>query len=66
VLNLENPYEYVTVRGRVTEITEDGADDHIDALAKKYLDLDEYPYRTDDEVRVTVAIEPEKVNYRGA
>ena len=41
-------------------LTEDGADEFIDALAKKYLDLDAYPYRTSDEKRVTVLIEPDK------
>jgi PPOX class probable F420-dependent enzyme len=66
VFNQENPYEYVTIRGRASEITEEGADDYIDALAKKYMDLDAYPYRQPGEQRVTVAIEPEKVNFRGA
>jgi PPOX class probable F420-dependent enzyme len=65
VLNMENPYEYVTVRGRATRV-EGGADDYIDALAKKYMDADAYPFRSPDEERVTYAIEPEKVNFRGA
>ncbi len=43
VQNMENPYEYVEVRGHVAERTHDGADEHIDALAKKYLDKDSYP-----------------------
>ena len=43
VQNLENPYEYVEVRGRVAERTHEGADEHIDAMAKKYMDADEYP-----------------------
>jgi hypothetical protein len=42
-------------------MTHEGADDHIDALAKKYLDVDSYPYRKADEQRVTIVIEPEKV-----
>jgi PPOX class probable F420-dependent enzyme len=62
VLNLENPYEYVTVRGRA-KLTDDGADEFIDALAKKYMGVDEYPYRSPDEKRVTVVIEAEKVNH---
>ena len=49
----ENPYRYVQVKGRVTEITEKGADAHIDALAKKYLGQDRYPHRRPGEVRVT-------------
>jgi PPOX class probable F420-dependent enzyme len=66
VLNLENPYEYVTVRGRAAQATQDGADDFIDALAKKYLGVDEYPYRSDSEVRVTVSVEADKVNHASA
>jgi PPOX class probable F420-dependent enzyme len=55
----EDPYLYVEVQGRAT-LTEDGADDFIDALAKKYLDKDSYPFRTADERRVTVLIEPDR------
>jgi PPOX class probable F420-dependent enzyme len=55
----DDPYTYVEIQGTVT-LTEDGADDFIDALAKKYLDLDAYPYRTADETRVTVLIEPDR------
>src|SRR5688500_2842161 len=40
-----NPYEYVSVTGRLTEDTHDGADDDIDFLAKKYIDADSYPFR---------------------
>jgi PPOX class probable F420-dependent enzyme len=55
----ENPYRYLEIRGRVTEITEEGADAHIDSLAKKYLGVEKYPYRGPDEVRVMYKIEPE-------
>lgn len=65
VLNRENDYEYVSVRGRVTGATVEGADAHIDALAKKYLGLDVYPFHRDDEQRVIIRIAPEKVTYRG-
>ena len=61
VSNSENPYRYVEVRGKAIEFTHDGADAHIDALAKKYLGLDDYPNRTDKEQRVTIVIEPEKI-----
>jgi PPOX class probable F420-dependent enzyme len=61
----ENPYRYVQVKGRVAEMTEKGADAHIDALAKKYLGQDRYPYRRADEVRVTVKILPEKIQSMG-
>src|ERR1700730_1401736 len=49
VLNLKNPYEYVEIRGRVAKRTHDGADAHIDALAKKYLGQDSYPNRRPGE-----------------
>lgn len=63
VVNQEDPYEALLIRGKVTEITEEGADDDIDALAKRYLGVDEYPYRSPDEQRVIVKVEPEKVGY---
>jgi PPOX class probable F420-dependent enzyme len=61
VQNSENPYEYLEVRGRVSELTRDGADQHIDSLAKKYMDLDEYPLRQPGEQRVIIRVEPEHV-----
>jgi PPOX class probable F420-dependent enzyme len=57
----ENPYRYVEVRGHVEEITEDGAEAHIDKLAKKYLGVEKYPYRREGEVRVIFRIKPGKV-----
>lgn len=64
VMNIENPYEYAQIIGRVAERTHDDADDVIDSLAKKYLGLDEYPFRRPSEQRVTIRIAPEKVMYR--
>jgi PPOX class probable F420-dependent enzyme len=64
VQNLENPYEYVEVRGRVAERTHDGADEHIDLLAKKYMGVDSYPLRQPGEQRVILRIEPEHVYYQ--
>jgi|SRR5579862_1337563 len=61
----ENPYRYLEIRGKVIEITEQGADAHIDKLAKKYLGKDVYPYRQPGEVRVTYVIEAEKVSSMG-
>ncbi len=65
VQNLANPYEYVTIRGQVSERTHDGADAHIDALAKKYLDKDEYPFRQPGEVRVKIRVTPEHLTHNG-
>ena len=61
----DNPYRYVQVIGRVVEMTETGADGHIDALAKRYLGQDRYPFRRPDEVRVTVKVAPERVQGMG-
>ena len=58
ILDPDNPYRYLEVRGRVAEITEDGADEHIDKMAKKYLGQDKYPFRQPGEVRVIFKIEP--------
>lgn len=61
----DNAYRYLEVRGTVVEITEDGADAHIDSLAKKYMGVDEYPFRTPEEQRVIYKIAPEKISSYG-
>lgn len=66
VQNMENPYEYVEVRGSVAERTHDGADEHIDALAQKYLGQDTYPYRQPGEQRVIIRVEPDHVYLNAA
>ncbi|HXQ68524.1 MAG TPA: PPOX class F420-dependent oxidoreductase [Alphaproteobacteria bacterium] len=58
ILDPDNPYRHIQVRGRVKRVTEQGADAHIDALAKKYLGQDKYPYRQPGEVRLIYEIEP--------
>jgi PPOX class probable F420-dependent enzyme len=65
IQNLENPYEYLEIRGRVAERTHEGADEHIDAMAKKYMDVDEYPLRQPGEQRVIIRVEPEHTAVRG-
>jgi PPOX class probable F420-dependent enzyme len=61
----DNPYRYLEIRGRVTEITEDGADEHIDKMAKKYMGVDRYPGRQPGEVRVIYKIEPQRASSMG-
>ena len=61
----ENPYRYLGVRGKVVEITEQGADEHIDKLAKKYLGRESYPGRSAGEVRRIYKIEPLSVHANG-
>jgi len=65
ILDPDNPYRYLEVRGRVVEVTEAGADDHINKMAKKYLGVDVYPYRQPGEVRVLYRIEPERFSSMG-
>jgi len=55
----DDPYRYLEVRGEVVEETEEGASDHIDAMAQKYLGEDEYPFAEPGEVRVIYKIKPE-------
>jgi PPOX class probable F420-dependent enzyme len=61
VIDPEDAYNVVVLRGRVTEVTTDGADAHIDRLAKKYLGLDVYPLHRKDQTRITVRIRVERV-----
>ena len=62
VADRENPYDYVEIRGRA-QGTIDGADEHIDRLAKKYLGRDTYPRRAPGEQRITYVITPERVRH---
>jgi PPOX class probable F420-dependent enzyme len=62
ISNLEDPYEYVSIRGRVVEDTHEGADQHIDRMAKKYLGEETFSSPA-GEVRIKFKIEPEWVHY---
>jgi PPOX class probable F420-dependent enzyme len=61
IVDPENSYRYVQIRGHVALATEDGADAHIDSLTKKYLGKDKYPFRQPGEVRIRFEIEPVSV-----
>jgi PPOX class probable F420-dependent enzyme len=65
ILDPSNPYRYLEVRGRVVEVTEDGAEEHIDRMAMKYLGTDKYPFRQPGEVRVLYKIKPEHTTSMG-
>ena len=65
IIDPDNPYRYMEIRGRVAEITEQGAAQHIDKMAKKYLDKDKYPFAQPGEVRVLYKIEPEHISSNG-
>ncbi len=57
----DNPYQIAMIQGHVIEITEEGADAHVNEMTKKYLGIDEYPYRAPGEKRLIVRIRPDKV-----
>src|SRR5436309_6644709 len=61
IIDQTNPYNMVTIQGKVIEQTTKGADEHIDKLAKKYLGVDKYPFRTPTEKRIILRIRPDKV-----
>ena len=63
VMEQNNPYNYVEIRGRASGTTE-GADEHINALAKKYINQDEYPFRQPGEQRIKFVIEPEHIRHQ--
>jgi PPOX class probable F420-dependent enzyme len=65
ILDPDNPYRYLSIRGRVVKITETGAVEHINALAKKYRGMDTYRSPRPDEVRVMYVIEPRRVAGQG-
>jgi PPOX class probable F420-dependent enzyme len=65
LIDPDNPYRHLQVQGRVVEVTEAGADQHIDKMAKKYLGQDKYPFRQPGEVRVIYKIEPDRASTMG-
>ncbi len=62
IVKQDNPYSSAFVRGRVVEMRLEGADEHIDKLAMKYMGQESYPYRQAGEQRVIMVIEPEHVS----
>jgi PPOX class probable F420-dependent enzyme len=65
IIDPENPYAHIAIRGKISKITEDGAAANIDAMAKKYLGQDKYPFGQPGEVRVMYEIEPTSVSAMG-
>jgi len=66
VLDPENPYRWLEVRGEIAEVTEEGALDHINMLAKEYFGRDDYyetmPDLRNKETRVIFKIKPTHIN----
>ena len=65
ILDPDNSYRYIQIRGHVSRISEAGADAHIDSLAKKYLGKDKYPYSQPDDVRLMFEITPDAAQVMG-
>ncbi len=61
IVDHNNPYDMVTIRGKVIEQTSQGADEHIDKLAKRYLGVDKYPFRSPTEKRIILKVVPVNV-----
>jgi PPOX class probable F420-dependent enzyme len=61
IVDWSNPYDKVVVKGTVVDLIENGAEQHIDKLAKKYLGQDRYPWHNPKEKRVILKIKPEKI-----
>lgn len=64
IVDPQNPYRYITIRGRVVAITEDGAAEQLDRLTQRYLNKDHYPWYQPGEVRSIFKILPEHVATR--
>ena len=65
IVDMNDPYRHIAIRGDVVEITNEGADQHIDSLAEKYLGEEKYPFRKKDEVRVIYKVRPKRVATMG-
>ena len=65
IMDPDNPYRHLSIRGSVVDVTENGADEHIDKLAKKYIGQDRYPYRANGEVRVIFKVQAEGIHAMG-
>jgi PPOX class probable F420-dependent enzyme len=65
VIDPDDQYNVVAFRGTVVDVTTDGADAHIDSLAKKYLGVDSYPMRREGEVRIRVTVRTDHIAVQG-
>jgi len=64
VLDSSNPYRYLGVQGDIIEVTQEGAEDHINKLAMKYMGKDKYPL-PEGEIRILIRIKPKFVHSMG-
>jgi tRNA pseudouridine-54 N-methylase len=62
ILDPNDPYRYIQIRGKVVEITTEGAREHIDTLSKKYTGREKYTSGSVGEIRVTYKILPDHIS----
>lgn len=65
MLDPDNPYRWLAIRGTVVDVTEEGADAQIDKMAQKYLGQAKYPFRRPGEQRMIITIAPDKITHGG-
>jgi PPOX class probable F420-dependent enzyme len=65
VLDPASAARVANIRGRVVEMTTDGAAEHADGLAKRYLGVDRYPWGREGQQRIILKILPERINATG-
>ncbi len=61
----DNPYRYLELRGKVVRVDDDPSNAFIDSMAKKYMDLDVYPYHQPGDERVVMRVEPVATSHMG-
>ena len=61
ITDSENPYDRIVIQGRVIDQTQEGAEAHIDKLAKKYTGANKYQKSSIDEKRILLRIEPLRI-----
>lgn len=65
IVDVSNPYRYIEIRGKVVKFIDDPDKAFINAMSKKYLDQDPYPWNQPEDERVIVLVEPERVLVHG-
>lgn len=61
IFDQKNPYNMVSIKGKVISQSYEGANEHIDSLAKKYIGKDKYPWGQPNEKRIILEIQPEQI-----
>jgi PPOX class probable F420-dependent enzyme len=65
LIDPQNPYRYLEIRGKVVRIDEDPDLTFINSMAKKYLNQDKYPWHQPEDERVVIVVEPQRFSKMG-